>query len=308
MHTWYMAADIQLFIVGLTILMVLWKCSSLLRPMIYFLLVVGFILPMVNVYYNSMDAVTIINIKELAFIVWYDEWFTRNYQATETHFLCYFGGVLVGIIYHKMQKDDQLLAKSKLYTVLQYTTVPMLVLVCLPAPLLQLSNFSKPSVWMSIYAGVVRLVATSFGCVGWLLLLFAQPGSFFGKLRMSNMLQNAFYRVLGRLSFGYYLIHIIVMGAIFGIHHEAMRISVGLVIIVFCSTVLITLLLSLLAYILVEKPFDIIFKQLLSSGTREKEKNDTIISQTICNNHTDIPKQLNIIPEHSLELGDKLKE
>ncbi|XP_058828420.1 uncharacterized protein LOC131688249, partial [Topomyia yanbarensis] len=194
-HTWYLAADIQLFIVGLMILMVLWKCNSLLRPIIYFLLVVGIALPMANVYYNSMDAMMLVNLKESAFVMWYDEWFTRTYQATETHCLCYFGGMLVGIIYHKMQNDNLLLAKSRLYRILQYITVPMLVLFCLSAPLFLLFNYSKPSMWMSLYAGVHRLVVTCFVNVGFLLLMFAQPGSFFGKLRMSNVLQNAFYRV-----------------------------------------------------------------------------------------------------------------
>lgn len=48
-----------------------------------------------------------------AFQLWYDEWFTRTYQATESHCISYFGGMLVGIIYHKMQNDDLYLAKSK---------------------------------------------------------------------------------------------------------------------------------------------------------------------------------------------------
>ncbi|XP_058835520.1 nose resistant to fluoxetine protein 6-like [Topomyia yanbarensis] len=284
-HTWYLAADFQLFVTGLTILMVLWKCNSLLRPITYFLLIVGMVLPMVNVYYNSVDAMMLLNLKGSAFQMWYDEWFTRTYQATETHCLCYFAGMLVGIIYHKMQNDDLLLAKSKLYKTLQYLTFPVLVLFCLPAPLFQQFSFSKPSVWMALYAGIHRLVTTCFVNVGFLLLMFAERDSFFGKLRMSSLLENAFYRVLGRLSFGFYLIHMNVLKTIYGNHHEALRISLGLLISVFCSAMLITYTLSLLAYISVEKPFDIIFKQLLGSGTRDTEGKGGHTS-TVCSNTT----------------------
>ncbi|XP_058456880.1 uncharacterized protein LOC131434243 [Malaya genurostris] len=287
-HTWYLAADFQLFIVGLTILMVLWKWKSVLRPVMYVLLTCGVVLPMLNVYFNSMDAMMLLTHKGSAFQLWYDQWFTRTYQATETHCLCYFAGMLVGIIYHKMQKDDLLLAKSKLYKTLQYVTFPLLVLFCLPAPLFQHFSFSKPSVWMSFYAGVHRLVVTCFVNIGFLLFMFAERDSLFGKLRRSSLLENAYYRVLGRLSFGFYLIHMNVMKTVYGNHHEALRISYGIVISVFCSVTLITYVLSFMAYILVEKPFDIIFKQVLGGGTKDGATKGAHISANCqANNNSD---------------------
>uniref|UniRef100_A0A1Q3FMG8 Acyltransferase 3 domain-containing protein n=2 Tax=Culex tarsalis TaxID=7177 RepID=A0A1Q3FMG8_CULTA len=265
-HTWYLAADFQLFVIGMAIVMVLWKYPNLMKPMFCVLLVLGLTLPMLNIYFHSMDAVMLITNKGNAFQLWYDRWFTLSYQATETHCLSYFGGMLVGFIYHEMQKNDLLLAKSKLYKTLQYFVFPALVIFCLPAPLFHQHNFAKPSLWMSFYAGVHRLVVTTFLVVGFLLLMFAERDSFFGRLRSSKLLENAFYRVLGRLSFGFYLIHMSVMKVVYGNLHEAQRMSFPLVIVVFTSVTLITYVLALVAYIFVEKPFDIIFKQLLAGG------------------------------------------
>ncbi|XP_055533120.1 nose resistant to fluoxetine protein 6-like [Wyeomyia smithii] len=277
-HTWYLAADFQLFIVGLILMMLLWKCPSILKPLVYCILLVGFILPMVNIYYHSMDAVMLLTNKGNAFQLWYDEWFTRTYQATETHCLSYFAGMVIGIIYHKMQTNDLLLAKSKVYRTLQYVVLPLMLLFCIPAPLFQQYSFSKPSVWMSFYAGLHRLVITSFISVGFLLLMFAERDSFFGRIKQSNLLENAFYRVLGRLSFGFYLIHMNVLKTLYGNHHEALRISFGLVVSVFCSVTLITYTLAVLAYITVEKPFDIIFKQLLGGGSTRPEERKGVLA------------------------------
>ncbi|XP_053686957.1 nose resistant to fluoxetine protein 6-like [Sabethes cyaneus] len=280
-HSWYLASDFQLFIVGLVLMMIIWKYPSVQRPMVYSILLIGFILPMVNIYYHSMDAVMLLTNKGNAFQLWYDEWFIRTYQATEMHCLSYFTGMVLGIIYHKMQINDLLLAKSRIYRTLQYVVLPLVILFCIPAPLFQQYNFSKPSLWMSFYAGLHRLAFSAFISIWFLLFMFAERDSFFGRLRKSKLFENAFYRVLSRLSFGFYLIHMNVMKTLYGNHHEALRISLGLVVSVFCSATLITYTLALLAYVLVEKPCDIIFKQLMGGGggnrgTRPSEQKGVI--------------------------------
>ncbi|XP_055629968.1 nose resistant to fluoxetine protein 6-like [Toxorhynchites rutilus septentrionalis] len=273
-HTWYLAADFQLFIVGLVVLMILWKYPTILRQVVVLLLAAGFLLPVLNIYFNSGDAIMLLTNKGNAFQLWYDKWFTRTYQATETHCISYFGGMLVGIIYHKMQSDDLLLAKSKLYKTLQYIVFPLTVAFCLPAPLFHLYSFSKPSVWMSLYAGIQRLVIAAFVNTTFLVLMFAERDSFFGRLRSSKLLENAFYRVLGRLGFGFYLIHMTVLKTVYGNQHEALRGSMGLVITVFCSGTMITYVLAAFVYILVEKPFDVILKQLFGTGNTKRQERE----------------------------------
>lgn len=107
---------------------------------------------------------------------------------------------------------------------------PLTVAFCIPAPLFHHFSFSKPSVWMSLYAGIHRLVIAAFVNVTFLVLMFADRDSFFGRLRSSRLLENAFYRVLGRLGFGFYLIHMTVLKTVYGNHHEALRGSTGLVV------------------------------------------------------------------------------
>ncbi|XP_065086709.1 uncharacterized protein LOC135708531 [Ochlerotatus camptorhynchus] len=290
-HTWYLAADFQLFVVGFALLMVLWKFQNIERPMALVLLAVGTVLPMLNIYYHSMDAMMLLTNKGNAFQLWYDKWFTQTYQATESHCISYFGGILVGIIYHKMQNDDLYLAKSKLYKTLQYTVFPLVVLFSVPAPLFHHYDFEKPSVWMAIYAGLHRLVVASFLNVGFLVLMFADRDSFFGRLKASKMLENAYYRVLGRLSFGFYLIHMNVLKTVYASYNEGLRGSLLVVINVFCSVTMLTYALATCAYLFVEKPCDIMFKQLLGGDQQARQETGaTAAAPALENNPNEVMK------------------
>ncbi|XP_062550043.1 nose resistant to fluoxetine protein 6-like [Armigeres subalbatus] len=272
-HTWYLAADFQMFFVGFLVLMLLWKFQNIERFLIYVILMIATFLPMANIYYHSLDGMMLLTNKGNEYQLWYDKWFTRTYQATESHCISYFAGMLIGIIYHKMQNDDLFLAKSKLFKTLKYSTIPLGVIFSLPAPVFHQYEFSKPSLWMAAYAGVHRLVMAS--CIGiiFLVLMFSDRDTLIGRLRASKLLENAFYRVLGRLNFGFYLIHMGVLKAVFSNYHEGQRTSGVMVINVFSSVTMITYVLALIAYLLIEKPCDIIFKQLFERNeTTRQEK------------------------------------
>ncbi|EDS32001.1 conserved hypothetical protein [Culex quinquefasciatus] len=269
-QTWYLAADFQLFIVGFGSLMVLWRYPKLLKPMFCTLLTAGFILPMLNVGYHSTSGIYFLSNKACSFQLWYDKWFTKTYVAMETHCLSYFAGMLVGIIYHKMQKNDLLLEKSRLFKPLRYSVFPILLAFSLSNPFFQTNTDDNPSLGTILYSGFQRLSFAAFVTVGFLVLMFANRNTFFGTLRTSQLLENSLLRVLSRLSFSFYLIHMTVLKTIYANLHEAERGTALLAFQVLSSATAITYFLSLLAFLLVEKPFDIIFKQLLEGGRPRK--------------------------------------
>ncbi|XP_055608978.1 O-acyltransferase like protein-like [Uranotaenia lowii] len=270
-HTWYLAADFQLFIVGLTVLMFLWKFPKQILKASIVLITLGASLPILNMYYNEVDAMMLLTNKGNAFQLWYDRWFVKTYQSSEGHCIFYFGGMIAGFIYNKMQKDDLLLAKSKIYKLLQVIILPLAVMFSLPAPIFHYYDFSKPSLWMSIYGGLHRLVLATMDGLGLVLMTCAEKDSFFGRVRSSKFFENAFYRVLGRLSFGFYLVHMSILKTVYGNHQEAMRASTGMILMIFCGVTLASYIVSLLAYLMVEKPCDIIFKQLFGGAKRRAD-------------------------------------
>lgn len=47
--------------------------------------------------------------------LWYNRWYIDYYQTTDVHCASYFSGLFVGIIYHKVRENKQILENSKVY-------------------------------------------------------------------------------------------------------------------------------------------------------------------------------------------------
>ncbi|XP_055629970.1 nose resistant to fluoxetine protein 6-like [Toxorhynchites rutilus septentrionalis] len=269
-HTWYLAADFQLFMVGLIALMVIWRFPRSLKWIVGALLGMGFIFPAVRVYMYSFNAMMLISNKGHARRLWYEDRYINFYQTTDAHCASYFSGLFVGLLYHKVRENSQILTNSKIFTVLRYASIPLLIAFFLPAPVFHHLNLPKPSLSMAIYAGLHRWVFGTGVAVVFLLYMFGDSDSILGALRSSKILQSTFIRVCGRLSFSFYLIHMSILEAIMANHHEAARVSAGMTLSIFCSATSLTAFVSFLAFIFIEKPCDVIFKQLLSGDSRDK--------------------------------------
>ncbi|XP_053686958.1 O-acyltransferase like protein-like [Sabethes cyaneus] len=266
-HTWYLSADFQLFVIGLAAMMVMWRYPQSWKWIMGTLFGVGFALPAIRTYVFALDAMMPISNKGHHLRLWYERLYVDFYQTTDVHCASYFAGMFVGIIYHKIRKNEQLIKKSRIFKVLQYLIVPLLLAFFLPAPVFNELDLPKPSLWMGLYAGLHRWVFAISLAVIFLMYIFNESGTLFGWLRESRILQNAFIRVSGRLSFSIYLIHLSVLEAILSNQHEAVRLSMALMITVFCSVTMISYILAFLAFVFIEKPCDIMFKQLLSGGS-----------------------------------------
>ncbi|XP_058832018.1 O-acyltransferase like protein-like [Topomyia yanbarensis] len=268
-HTWYLSADFQLFVIGLIAMMVMWRYPQSFKWLMGALFGLGFAAPAIRTYVYSLDAMMPISNKGHSMRLWYERLYIDFYQTTDVHCASYFVGMFVGIIYHKVRQNEKLLSESKLFKTLQYLTIPLLAIFFLPAPIFHQLSIPKPSLWMGIFAGMHRWAfAISLGVI-FLVYMFSAAGTLFGWLRESKILQNSFIRVSGRLSFSIYLIHMSVLEAVLANHHEAMRLSAALTVSVLCSVTLLTYFLAFLAFVFIEKPLDIIFKQLLIGGSRK---------------------------------------
>ncbi|XP_055601704.1 uncharacterized protein LOC129750721 [Uranotaenia lowii] len=133
-----------------------------------------------------------------------------------------------------------------------------------PAPFFQQLDFPKPSIAMSILAGLHQCIFATGTCIGFLLYVFDGSDRFLGWLRDSRLFRNAFFRVSGRISFSFYLIHMTVLELVIVNRHEAERLSGEWFISIFTSVLAITYAAAFLAFVFVEKPCDVLFKQLLT--------------------------------------------
>uniref|UniRef100_A0A4Y0BMA1 Acyl_transf_3 domain-containing protein n=1 Tax=Anopheles funestus TaxID=62324 RepID=A0A4Y0BMA1_ANOFN len=264
-HTWYLAADFQLFVVGLMVMTLLWRFPKATFWTAVSLGVAGFVLPMINTYVYAMDAMMPLTMKGNEYQLWYDEYFVKSYQATETHCCSYFAGMIAGLLYYKIKRKELTLPIATIRNVFTLAFISIIGFA-LQAPLYNMMQFKKPSIWMAILSGVHKLSIGSFYSMAFLLLTFSNRKSALRRWFSGNTLS----RVMARLGFAFYLVQMSVLKIVFGNYPEDTRINVQLIISTFCSTFILSYAIALVAFIFIEKPFDVLFKLLLSSSGKQR--------------------------------------
>uniref|UniRef100_A0A182QCV1 Acyltransferase 3 domain-containing protein n=1 Tax=Anopheles farauti TaxID=69004 RepID=A0A182QCV1_9DIPT len=193
--------------------------------------------------------------------LWYDEYFVRTYQRTETHCCSYFFGMMAGFLYHKITRKELSLPIATFRNVFTLASISI-VGFALQAPLYNMMQFTKPSAWMAILSGVHKLSIGAFSAMSFLLLTFHDRQSLVRRWFRGNGLSRA----MARLGFGFYLVQMTVLKVVFGNYPEDTRINVQLIASTFCSTFILSYAIALAAFIFIEKPFDVLFKLLLNLG------------------------------------------
>ncbi|XP_049541201.1 nose resistant to fluoxetine protein 6-like isoform X1 [Anopheles darlingi] len=264
-HTWYLAADFQLFVVGLCIMTALWRFPKATFWTATGLGVVGFVLPMANTYLHALDAMMPLTMKGNEYQLWYDEYFVKSYQATEMHCASYFAGMIAGLLYHRIARKELTLPLSMLRILFSLGSIAI-VGFALQAPLYNMIHFTKPSAWMALLSGVHKVSIGAFYSTTFLLLTFHHRNTPLARWFTGN----TFTRVLARLGFGFYLMQMTVLKVVFANYPEDTRINVQLIISTYCSTFVLSYAIALVAFLLVEKPFDVLLKLLLGNGGKHK--------------------------------------
>ncbi|XP_058123114.1 nose resistant to fluoxetine protein 6-like [Anopheles ziemanni] len=266
-HTWYLAADFQLYVVGLLVMTLLWRFPKATFWTAISLGLLGFLLPMVNTYVYAVDAMMPLNAKGNEYQLWYDEYFTRAFQATELHCTSYFAGMIAGLLYHKIALKELTLRPRTVRRVFNVTSV-LTAVFALQAPLYNMMNFSKPSVWMAILCGAHKVTFAVLYASTFLLLAFHDRQSALRRWFAGNGLS----RTMAKLGFGFYIVQMSVLWVVFGNYPEDTRVNLQLAVSTYCSTFVLSYAIALILYIVVEKPFDVIFKLLLGGGNRNDQR------------------------------------
>ncbi|XP_053686959.1 nose resistant to fluoxetine protein 6-like [Sabethes cyaneus] len=198
-QTWSMASDFQFFIVGMIIMMLLWRFPKSTKVVVAAMISISIVVPMVNNYKYNFVGVILLNFKHLRFMLLHYEWLLRDYVVAHPHTSSYFSGIIAGLVYHKVRKDPKMLAKLVAYRHVRWIAPLMVILLSVPATVFYDIKPKQPSLWMAIYASVHRNCFGTMCGVG--LLYWAIDGS----SRIPAVLRHPIVLAIGRLSFCVYL-------------------------------------------------------------------------------------------------------
>ncbi|XP_050551156.1 nose resistant to fluoxetine protein 6 [Spodoptera frugiperda] len=200
-HTWYLAADTQLYIIG-TIAFLICRNIRVRRLVLGLLFTVGVITPMLHTYFQGLDGV-LVNSPEFV-VSWFktDATFHHVYKRGHTNLASYIIGMAMGYLTYDLTKNKVDPKSLKKYRYLIWAVFP-LGLACCYSGTIFYDSPSPPVYVHLLYAGFMKPLFGFF--VGCILVS--------SVLRLENVyrcvIEWSFWRIPSRLSYGVYLLHLL---------------------------------------------------------------------------------------------------
>ncbi|XP_017771939.1 PREDICTED: uncharacterized protein LOC108559240 [Nicrophorus vespilloides] len=266
-HSWYLSADTQLFVFGLFVMMVVINNPRKANTIFISLFVTGILVTFAQHYYNAYDIV-FRSYPEYLYNLFLNLPFWHSlYIATHNQIPCYVMGLATGFYIHKWKKEKVKIALNNFwYTIwFIYSWVAPIGTILSAAPFYE-DGFSTTRLNSALYNAFFRL---SFG----LPILIAIIMFIFGQGRpMLNFINWRPFHVLGRLTFGVYLMHLHILRMNIGVtrtlHHVTHRSLIRWVF----GDITICFLMATIVCLLIELPASAIQKVLLSTEKKTEGK------------------------------------
>ncbi|XP_045537618.1 uncharacterized protein LOC106711169 [Papilio machaon] len=268
-HTWYVAADMQLFILG-TFTLVLIRSDQRRQVVLWAMFVLSlFTAPLHTYFQNLYDNIIISPEVILDFFV-KDPTFNHSYKRGHTNMACYILGLSLGLIIYKLQQKQLNIEKYKKYKYMFWATCPMMIILILCRGLMYMDGVTPHPALKAICAGLYRPL------FGLLIFLFI--------LGMVFKLENVYRPTLEwrgwtsavRVSYSVYIVHLMLIlisvSSITTLNHltiyEALLSSFG--------TITFSFLCAVPLWLLVESPISQVVQQVTSSKKTKSSKMKSI--------------------------------
>ncbi|XP_045537634.1 nose resistant to fluoxetine protein 6-like, partial [Papilio machaon] len=157
MHTWYLAADIHLSILGLITLVVA-KSNRARIVMLSFLFSISLVIPALQTYYQDLYAYFTITPEFVRALFRNDPTFNA-YRRTHTNISCYITGLSLGLLISKLQKKKMNTKISAKYKYLYWAIVPIGIAVILTSGIFYMDGMVAPLIYKAIHSSTLRAVA-----------------------------------------------------------------------------------------------------------------------------------------------------
>ncbi|KAG6455943.1 hypothetical protein O3G_MSEX009498 [Manduca sexta] len=197
-HTWYLAADFHLYILGI-IIFVSCRTTRARIVSLSLLFILGLITSALHTYFQDLDAAVIFSPETIRWTFKHDRTYNHVYKRSHTNISCYVLGLALGYIVYYAQKTNFDVQKYKKYRILLWSAFPVGLLLILSASLFYADRGSMPL--RMAYAALARPLD------GLLLACYI----FSSVLKYEDVYRGVVewrgWTVPGRLSFSAYLLH-----------------------------------------------------------------------------------------------------
>ncbi|XP_063697877.1 nose resistant to fluoxetine protein 6-like [Culicoides brevitarsis] len=273
-QSWYLSVDFQLFIVGLLVVMAMWKYPQYRNKILYACLFISYTIPAVVTYVLELDGVFTLTPHERKFIYNSEsKGFLYYYIPAHTNAGNYFAGLGMALLYNYFKKNRIDISKYKSFVFGFYAIFPIGLLAWLSAFLFYTYEFEKPALWIALFAVFSKNI---WGILG-AFLMFGFIGGIGGIIR--RMFYMPIFGSIGRLTYCIYLIHMCVFRFLNGDIKRWPSVSWEPMLQNTFATFTLSLLLAIVLCVTLEFPFTALLKEVYGKldeeNPEEKRQNNT---------------------------------
>ncbi|CAH4032495.1 unnamed protein product [Pieris brassicae] len=250
---WYLAAEMQLHLLGL-IVCIFFKGLSRIRVLIV-LFIIGLLIPGVLTYIYDLDMQLTPSAELFRQYFLPDPTFRYVYRHSFTNLACYVMGLAMGLLTYKLQRTNFDIQKYKKWIPLYYSAIILNTGIMYSASINYQDRPRLSITTRMIMSAVMKPLLTASTSVLAFGVIFKYERSLCGLLEWRG------WTVLNRLDYCCYLINLPFIDYLLG-SEALIRTGYTVKFTASCGIVIMTLLLALFLWLLVENPFALITNEL----------------------------------------------
>uniref|UniRef100_A0A182RJW3 Acyltransferase 3 domain-containing protein n=1 Tax=Anopheles funestus TaxID=62324 RepID=A0A182RJW3_ANOFN len=273
--SWYLGADVQLFLIGSLLLLLVWKWPLIKAWLVRLMIAVAFFMPGYIIYTESIEPTMTFDMRHaLAELRTYDH-FLKYYLPSHTNISGYFFGIIAAMFYTKIvstQASDQLLPMLQKFLNISLVTLFGLNAFTILLPFMNIDK--QHSLFHATYGSFLK---SSWGC-GYSLLFLVLALK--GKSHVRDVLSHSLLQSFAKISYCVYIVQYTVIYGLYTNFPIPLVYGGFNLLILTSAALLITVICALLLYLAVEAPLVQIGNKCVTTLLGECATNEIEIKHT----------------------------
>ncbi|XP_053698547.1 nose resistant to fluoxetine protein 6-like [Sabethes cyaneus] len=210
-QSWYLAADMQLFIYGLTVMMLIWRWPQLKEYIFSGALLCAVVLPTVASYVFKVTPVMTSHLKNAQHYSRQHDYQYDIYFPFHQNIGVYSFGMLAGFVYYHYRDSRKALLNSRIYKGMFQAAVIFNIL--------SLSSVYWVMVYRNEIAPILQAIYSTFFKQSWAILttlIQLALALFSVNSPIKRFFSHPFFGVNGKLSYSFFLIHFTIIELVYG--------------------------------------------------------------------------------------------
>ncbi|XP_065083216.1 nose resistant to fluoxetine protein 6-like [Ochlerotatus camptorhynchus] len=263
-QTWYLAADMQLFILALGCLMVIWRWPFLKKYILSAGFAWGILTTILVAYARNLPPVMTEDLKLYEEYNFGHQYF-QLYEPFHMNITIYFAGMIAGFVYHRFRESRKEFHTSSLQFCLLLLTVFLYFFTTFTDSWVVRNQSMIAPILLAIYNSCFK---HAWGLLCTMIQLRTALAASWSRFR--SFFSHPIFVVLGKLCYSFYLIHLTVIVQVVGSVKQPIHFSVRGVFEFMMPTFMWMLLYGTLLCILIELPSNFALREFFESKPDEK--------------------------------------